>query len=69
MPNQEFDLFGMAAAAKFLGCDRGTISNYIRDGRLEFGVHYSVLGREHKFSSQALTNWLKTPPAKRKVKA
>jgi hypothetical protein len=65
---KEFDLIGMTAAAKFLGCDRHTISKRIKQGYWKEGVHFSKFGRSHLFSSKALTEWLKIPSAKRKVK-
>jgi hypothetical protein len=65
---KEFDLLGMTEAAKFLGCNRHSISNKIKSGQFHYGVHYVCNGRQHLFSSEALTQWLKILPAKRKVK-
>lgn len=65
---KEFDLIGMVAAADFLGCDRHTISQKIKQGYWKEGLHYSKFGRSHLFSTSALNEWLRIPSAKRKVK-
>jgi excisionase family DNA binding protein len=55
-------------AAKFLKCDRSTISRLINQSRtLIYGVHYSKVGqRRMLFNPEALTEWLETHPAKRR---
>jgi hypothetical protein len=69
MMNQEFDLRGMAEAGHFLGWERHTVGQKIKRGLFHEGVHYVKTGKQHLFSSRALTEWLKTPLAKRKIKS
>jgi hypothetical protein len=68
MNNQEFDLIGVEAAAGFLGCCRQTLSAKVRAGYFKEGTHYTKGITQLLFSSKALTEWLKIPSAKRKVK-
>ncbi len=67
--SKEFDLKGYAKAAEFLQCDRSTIIRNVKSGIFHQGKHYSRLSsRIILFSSSALTDLLKIPPAQRKVK-
>ena len=66
--SKEFDLIGMVAAAKFLGCCRQTLSDRIKAGYFKEGTHYTKGITQLLFSSAALTEWLKVPSAKRKIK-
>jgi len=68
MDKQVFDLIGITEAAKFLGCCRQTLSDRIKAGYFKEGTHYTKGMTQLLFSSAALTEWLKVPSAKRKVK-